>query len=223
MKELIHTKYWIFDLDNTLYSGQTKVFSEVDKKMSVYISKKLDVDLIKAKEIQKKYFYDTGTTLSGLMKYNKVNPHEFLEFVHDIDISWLPKDLFLREELIKIKEKKYIFTNGSHSHAKNITNQLGIEDLFDDTFAITDADFIPKPSMEPYKKLIKKFDLDPKKSILIEDIAHNLEQAKKLGMKTCWLENNESFAKKDADKPYIDYKIKSLPSFLQEINILKAA
>jgi len=223
MKELIHIKYWIFDLDNTLYSGQTKVFSEVDKKMSAYISKKLDVDLIKAKEIQKKYFYDTGTTLSGLMKYNKVNPHEFLEFVHDIDISWLPKDLLLREELIKIKEKKYIFTNGSHSHAKNITNQLGIEDLFDGTFAITDADFIPKPSIEPYKKLIKKFDLDPKKSILIEDIAHNLEQAKNLGMKTCWLENNESFAKKDADKPYIDYKIKSLPSFLQEINILKAA
>ena len=223
MKELIHIKYWIFDLDNTLYSGQTKVFSEVDKKMSAYISKKLDVDLIKAKEIQKKYFYDTGTTLSGLMKYNNVDPHEFLEFVHNIDISWLPKDLLLREELIKIKEKKYIFTNGSHSHVKNITNQLGIEDLFDGTFAITDADFIPKPSIEPYKKLIKKFDLDPKKSILIEDIAHNLEQAKNLGMKTCWLENNESFAKKDADKPYIDYKIKSLPSFLQEINILKAA
>ena len=31
------------------------------------------------------------------------------------------------------------------------------------------------------------------------------------------------FAKKDADKPYIDYKIKNLPSFLQEINIIKAA
>jgi putative hydrolase of the HAD superfamily len=41
-------------------------------------------------------------------------------------------------------------------------------------------------------------------------------------MKTCWLENDETFAKKDADKPYIDYKIKNLPSFLQEINILKA-
>ena len=41
-------------------------------------------------------------------------------------------------------------------------------------------------------------------------------------MKTCWLENDEIFAKKDADKPYIDYKIKSLPSFLQEINILKS-
>jgi len=223
VKDLIDIKYWIFDLDNTLYSGQTKVFAEVSKNMSAYISKKLDIDLLKAKELQKKYFYENGTTLSGLMKYDKIDPYEFLEFVHNIDISWLPKDLLLRQELIKIKEKKYIFTNGSHSHVKNVTKQLGIEDLFDDAFAITDANFIPKPNIESYKKMIKKFDLDPKKSILIEDIAHNLEQAKNLGMKTCWLENNETFAKKDADKPYIDYKIKSLPSFLQEINVLKAA
>ena len=177
MKKIKNIEFFIFDLDNTLYSGQTKVFERIDKRMSKYISKKLNVDLIKAKKIQKKYFYDTGTTLSGLMKYNNVDPHEFLNFVHDIDISWLPKDLLLREELIKIKEKKYIFTNGSHSHANNITKQLGIEDLFDGIFDIIDADFIPKPAIEPYKKIIKKFNLDPKKSILIEDIAHNLKQA----------------------------------------------
>ena len=221
MKDLIDIKYWIFDLDNTLYNGQTKVFSEVDKKMSTYISKKLNISLIEAKDLQKKYFYENGTTLSGLMKHNNIDPYEFLEFVHEIDISWLPKDKLLRNELIKIKEKKIIFTNGSHSHVRNVTEQLGISDLFDGAFAITDADFVPKPNIESYKKMIKKFDLDPKKSILIDDIAHNLKQAKNLGMKTCWLENNETFAKKDADKPYIDYKIKSLPSFLQEINVLK--
>tara|TARA_Y100000741_G_scaffold299861_1_gene241094 strand:- start:268 stop:939 length:672 start_codon:yes stop_codon:yes gene_type:complete len=223
MKKLLDTKYWIFDLDNTLYSGQTKVFSEVDKKMSAYISKKMNIDLFKAKEIQKKYFYEYGTTLSGLMRKDNIDPNEFLEFVHDIDISWLPKDLKLREELVKINEKKYIFTNGSHAHVENVTKQLGIDGLFDGVFDIVDADFVPKPHADPYRKIIKKFDIEPTKSVLIEDIAHNLEQAKNLGMKTCWLENDEAFAKKDADKPYIDYKIKNLPSFLQEINILKAA
>ena len=222
MKNLLDIKYWIFDLDNTLYSGQTKVFSEVDKKMSTFISKKMDVDLVKAKEIQKKYFYEYGTTLSGLMKQDSIDPHEFLEFVHDIDISWLPKDLKLKDELIKIKEKKYIFTNGSNAHVKNVTKQLGIDGLFDGAFDIVDANFVPKPHIDPYIKIIDKFKIEPTKSILIEDIAHNLEQAKNLGMKTCWLENEEAFAKKDADKPYIDYKIKNLPSFLQEINILKA-
>jgi len=221
MKELTKIKYWIFDLDNTLYSGQTKVFSEVDKKMSSFISEKFNVNLIEAKKIQKEYFYEYGTTLSGLMEKKSVDPNEFLEFVHDIDISWLPKDKILKEELIKIKEKKYIFSNGSHAHIKNVTNQLGINGLFDGAFDITDGDFIPKPHLEPYKKLIEKFKIDPKQSILIEDIAHNLEQAKKLGMKTCWLENEETFAKKDADKSYIDYKINNLPSFLQKINVLK--
>jgi putative hydrolase of the HAD superfamily len=189
--------------------------------MSSFISEKFDVDLIEAKKIQKEYFYEYGTTLSGLMKKKNVDPNEFLEFVHDIDISWLPKDKLLREELIKIKEKKYIFSNGSHDHIKNVTNQLGIDDLFDGAFDITDANFVPKPHLDPYTKLIEKFKLKPKQSILIEDIAHNLEQAKKLGMKTCWLENDEAFAKKDADKPYIDYKINNLPSFLQKINILR--
>tara|TARA_S200000501_G_scaffold328584_1_gene328598 strand:- start:233 stop:904 length:672 start_codon:yes stop_codon:yes gene_type:complete len=221
MKELTKIKYWIFDLDNTLYSGQTKVFSEVDKKMSSFISEKFNVSIAEAKKIQKEYFYEYGTTLSGLMKKRNVNPNEFLEFVHDIDISWLPQDKQLKEELIKIKEKKFIFSNGSHAHIENVTNQLGINGLFDGAFDITDADFVPKPHLDPYEKMIKKFKLNPKESILIEDIAHNLEQAKKLGMKTCWLKNNEAFAKKDADKPYIDYKINNLPSFLQKINVLR--
>ena len=78
MKNLLNIKYWLFDLDNTLYSGQTKVFSEVDKKMSSFISKKFNVDLIKAREIQKEYFYEYGTTLSGLMNHDKIDPHEFL-------------------------------------------------------------------------------------------------------------------------------------------------
>ena len=77
MKDLIDIKYWIFDLDNTLYSGQTQVFSEVDKKMSSFISEKFNVDLIRAKEIQKKYFYEYGTTLSGLcLLYTSPSPRD---------------------------------------------------------------------------------------------------------------------------------------------------
>ena len=107
--------------------------------------------------------------------------------------------------------------------AEKIKSKLG-ENFYPLIFDITDSNFVPKPHLDSYKKLIEKFRLDPAQSILIEDIAHNLEQAKNLGMKTVWLENNEAFASKDKDKPYIDYKIKGpLSSFLQKINILKAA
>tara|TARA_Y100000588_G_scaffold130425_1_gene142888 strand:+ start:1172 stop:1843 length:672 start_codon:yes stop_codon:yes gene_type:complete len=223
MKELKNIEYFIFDLDGTCYLQLEEVFGQVSKRMGEFISIKLNIDLKKAKEIQKEYFHKYNTTLNGLILNNKVDAHEFLKYVHDIDISFLKKDKILREELIKLKAKKYIFTNGSHDHILNVTKHLGIEDLFDGMWDIVDSNFKPKPLIEPYNMLIKKFNINPEKAIFIDDIAKNLESAKKIGMKTAWLINNEDWGKKDADKSYIDYRIKSLPSFLQEINVLKVA
>ena len=223
MKELKNIEYFIFDLDGTCYLQLEEVFGQVSKRMGEFISIKLNIDLKKAKEIQKEYFHKYNTTLNGLILNNKVDAHEFLKYVHDIDISFLKKDKILREELIKLKAKKYIFTNGSHDHILNVTRHLGIEDLFDGMWDIVDSKFNPKPLIEPYNMLIKKFNINPEKAIFIDDIAKNLESAKKNGMKTAWLINNEDWGKKDADKSYIDYRIKSLPSFLQEINVLKVA
>ena len=91
MKSFKLIKCWIFDLDNTLYSGKTKVFEQVDKRMSKYISNKLDVSVEEAKKIQKNYFYEYNTTLNGMIKNHKIDADEFLEFVHDINIDFLQK------------------------------------------------------------------------------------------------------------------------------------
>ena len=109
MKELCSIKYWIFDLDNTLYSEKTRVFEQVDKKMSKYISEKLNVNIARAKEIQKNYFHEYNTTLNGMIKNHKIDANEFLEFVHDIDVDFLKDDPILNKELEKLVEleKKY--------------------------------------------------------------------------------------------------------------------
>ena len=57
MRDLLNIKYWLFDLDNTLYSGDTKVFDQVDKRMSQYISNKLSVSIKEAKKIQKNWVF----------------------------------------------------------------------------------------------------------------------------------------------------------------------
>ena len=223
MKNFQNIKNFIFDCDGVLYQDLEAVFGQVSKKMTKYISEKLNLDLKKAKELQTNYFHKYNTSLNGLMIHHNVNPKEFLKYVHEINLDFMKKDLVLRKELIKLDGKKFIFTNGSHEHVKNVTKHLGIDDLFDGTFDITDCNLIPKPSLEPYKKLVKKFGIIPEETIFIEDIAKNLEPAKKLGMKTAWLINNEYWGKKDSDKDFIDLKIKNLSSFLKEINILKVA
>tara|TARA_A100001011_G_scaffold224561_1_gene232509 strand:+ start:1053 stop:1718 length:666 start_codon:yes stop_codon:yes gene_type:complete len=218
MRELKNIKYWLFDLDNTLYSGATKVFDQVDKRMSEFISTKLNISKEEAKKIQKNYFIEYNTTLNGMIKNHKINAIEFLDYVHDIDLSFLKQDKALEKQIEKIKGKKIIFTNGSRSHAENVTKRLGIERLFDDIFDIVSADFIPKPSLVTYKKLIEKYKIEPQYCIFIEDIARNLKPAHELGMKTVWIVNKEPWAAEFSDSNFINYRTDELTKFLQEIN-----
>jgi len=223
MKSFKSIKYWIFDLDNTLYSGKTKVFEQVDKKMSKYISNKLNITVEEAKKIQKNYFHEYNTTLNGMIKNHKIDPDEFLEYVHDIDIDLLEKDLELVKEMERLEGKKIIFTNGSRKHAINVTKRIGIDQCFDGIFDIVDSDFVPKPLIEPYKKLVEKHKIDPKLSVLVEDIARNLKPAYEMGMKTVWIENDEPWASKFSDSNFVNYKTNNLSDFLKKINLLKAA
>ena len=223
MKALHLIKFWIFDLDNTLYAGNTRVFEQISKRISKYISEKLNVSIEEAKKIQKNYFYEYNTTLNGMIKNHKIDANEFLEFVHNVNIDFLKEDPKLKEELKQLEGKKFIFTNGSKKHALNVTKRIGIDQSFDGIFDIVDSDFIPKPAIEPYKKLVEKHKIDPNLCVLVEDIARNLKPAYEMGMKTVWIKNNEPWAKKFSDSNFINYKINNLPEFLKQVNLSKVA
>ena len=221
-------KYLLLDLDGVCYGSHNgypleKVFGMVSKRMTKFIQKKLNLDEKKAKELQTNYFYKYNTSLNGLMLHHNVVGEEFLKYVHDIDISFMKEDKIMREELEKLDMKKFIFTNGSADHAKNILTHLGIYDLFgrDKVFDIQDAGYVPKPEAKTFDLMAKKFGINPKETIYIEDIAKNLSIGHKRGCTTVWLINNESFGKIDSDKDYISHKIENLSLFLKEIRLLK--
>ena len=44
-------KNWIFDLDNTLYPPEENIFSQIDKKMTSFISNSLDISIDDAFEL----------------------------------------------------------------------------------------------------------------------------------------------------------------------------
>ena len=222
MNNLRNKKNLLLDLDGTVYQDLDSVFGQVSKLMTKYISEKLNVDLKKAKELQTNYFYKYNTSLNGLMIHHDIPPKEFLKYVHDIDLSFMKKDIVLRTELEKLNMRKLIFTNGSTDHAKNVLSHLGIDDLFENIFDITDAEYQPKPEPKAFDLMTKKFDLEPSETIYVEDIAKNLSIGKKRGCTTVWLINNEEWGKMESDKDYIDYKIENLSLFLKELRLLKS-
>ena len=221
MKKLNNIKNILFDCDGVLYQDLESVFGQVSKKMTEYISKKLNLDLKVARELQRSYFHKYDTSLNGLMIHHNIPPREFLDYVHDIDLSFLEKDKTLRNELESTNLRKFVFTNGSKEHVKNITTSLGIDDQFENVFDIVDAKYNPKPAAKAFDLMIEKFKIDPKETLYIEDIAKNLSIGKERGTITAWLINDEYWGKKESDKEYIDYKIENLSLFLKEIRLLK--
>ena len=229
MKSLKEMKYLLLDLDGVCYGSHNgypleKVFGLVSKRMTLFIQEKLGLDEKKAKELQTNYFYKYNTSLNGLMLHHNVIGDEFLKYVHDIDISFMKEDKIMRNELENLNMEKFIFTNGSAEHAQNILTRLGVYDLFgkEKVFDIKDAGYIPKPEARTFDLMVKKFGINPKETIYIEDIAKNLSIGFERGCTTVWLINDEHFGKIDSDKDYISHKIENLSLFLKEIRLLKS-
>ena len=205
----------LIDLDNTVYPEDSNIFKQIDLKMKSFISENLKVNLNEAYDIQKKYFINHGTTLRGLMLYHNIQPELFLDYVHDIDLSNIKKNNLLNSQLKNYKGKKIIFTNGSYNHATNVLKKVGLEKNIDHIYDIIEANYIPKPDISTYQKVIKKYSLNPFSTIMIDDLPNNLKTAKELGMKTVLIKN-DIYNSKTYD--YIDMISLDLSDTIQKIN-----
>ena len=213
-------KTWIFDLDNTLYSADSGIFQQVHQLMGKFIQEFLNIDLQKAKEIQKKYYKEHGTTLRGMMNNYGVDPDHFLEEVHKLDYSIVSSNDKLNEELKKLKGKKIIYTNANMTHTLNVLERIKLSNFFDEIFDIKMANYIPKPEIKPYKQIIKDFNLNPSTSAMFDDIAKNLVPAKKVGFTSIWIDAGyENFSDdiKSSNK-YLDFETNDLCIFLEKVN-----
>ena len=211
---------WIFDLDNTLYSADSGIFQQVHTLMSKFVSAHLNIDIKKAKELQRKYYRQHGTTLRGLMDNHNVDPDHFLSEVHQLDYSIVGPNFKLNRELKKLKGRKIIYTNANRQHANDILIRLELTNVFDEIFDIKTANYIPKPEASPYEQIISEFNIDPITTIMFDDIAKNLVPAKNVGFASVWIDvGYENFSDDIAkSKKYLDYETKDLSLFLDEVN-----
>ena len=212
---------WIFDLDNTLYSADSGIFQQVHKLMGKFIVEHLNVNINEAKNIQRKYYKKHGTTLRGLMDNHGIDPDSFLEEVHKLDYSIVSPNLKLAKNLENLNGKKFIFTNANKKHADIILDKLQITNLFEGIFDIKMANYIPKPEIQTYEKLIETYNINPNKTIMFDDIAKNLVPASKIGFTTVWIDvGHENFSDDIASsKKYLDHQTKDLSNWLSNINM----
>jgi putative hydrolase of the HAD superfamily len=211
---LAHVDSWLFDMDNTLYPASVNLFAQIDRRMEAYVGELLGLDRAAARAVQKRYFHEHGTTLRGLMLSHGVDPHDFLGFVHDIDVSVLAPDPGLRAALKALPGRRFVFTNGDLPYAERVLAALGILDCFEAIHGIEAMDFHPKPDDRAYDGVLARFGLDPQRTLFAEDMAHNLMPAKARGMTTLWVNNGSERGAHGHSPAFIDHETHDLGHFL---------
>ena len=224
-----HVDAWVFDLDNTLYPASSRLFDQIDAKITAYVMQRTGLDGLSSRALQKYYYRTHGTTLAGMMSEDGLDPDHFLAFVHDIDHSVLVPAPDLAAGIARLPGRRFVLTNGSRRHAENTIAQLGIADLFEDVFDIAAATYIPKPDARAYDMFLKLHGIEPSRAAMFEDLGKNLVVPHALGMRTVLVtpKEGEDDALERLTSPtdaqaaaHIDHVTDDLPGFLAALALV---
>ena len=208
-------RYWIFDLDNTLYPPASGLFAAIDRRINQYLTEFCDFPAAEVDAVRLGYFNRYGLTLLGLMEERDTDPGHYLEFVHRVPLArYLRPNQMLRTILESIPVPKVIFTNGSRQHSTAVIEELGVSDLFEEIFDIASLGYIAKPDRRSYEAVLERLGISGAEAVMADDLKRNLPPARELGMTAVLVGRERPSAKAD----YTIAALEELPSVLAELH-----
>ena len=179
-----HVTTWVFDLDNTLYPPQIRLFDQIEIRMTAWVMRALKVSEQRANHLRQQYWQTYGTTLAGLMREHDIDPAPYLTDVHDIDFSVLPADPALARAIAALPGRRIVYTNACAPYAQKVLDARGLSGLFHAVYGVEHAGFLPKPEVAAFQTIFALDGIDPTRAAMFEDDPRNLAAPHALGMRT---------------------------------------
>lgn len=212
-----HVTTWIFDLDNTLYPVEARLFAQIEQRMQAYVERIAGVDPAEAAHLRDHWWRTHGTTLAGLMAEHGIDPLPYLADVHDIDFGVLRPDPVLAAAIAALPGRKIVHTNADAAYAAQVLRHRGLTG-FESVWGIEETGFLPKPDRRAYAALIDAHGIDPESAAFFEDDPRNLEVPHALGMRTVLVgagrHGPDLFAAGHAHGPHVQHRTDDLAAFL---------
>jgi len=189
-------EYILFDLDETLYPKEAGLMDVIGERIALYMSQKVGIPADDVAFKRRTYYQKYGTALRGLMEEYRIDPADYLAFVHNVN----PRDFFgpsppLNHMLEDVPLRKVIFTNADMAHCERVLDTLQVRPHFEQIIDINAIDFKSKPDPWAYKRVLQILDVSGENCIMVDDKPRNLIPAKDLGMTTILVDaNNGSIA-----------------------------
>lgn len=183
------SRVWIFDLDNTLHNASAHIFPHINRSMTAYLQQHLQLDEAAANTLRIDYWQRYGATLTGMMRHHGTDPDHFLHHTHQFPEleKMVLREPRLSHVLKSLPGKKIVFSNAPKNYANAVLKLLRIDNLFDDVMAVEHTRFRPKPDSYGFLKLLKTHCVKAPQCVMVEDSLDNLRTAKRLGMRTVWV------------------------------------
>lgn len=176
-------RWWIFDLDNTLYPPEARLFAQIEARMTAYVQRLTGADRDEASRLRAHYWREHGTTLAGLMANHGIDAQAYLDEVHDIDFSPLTPDPALAAAIAALPGRRIIHTNADAAYAGKVLAHRGLA-VFEAIHGIEEVGFHPKPDPRSFAAVLEAHGIDPAEAAFFEDDPRNLEVPFSLGMRT---------------------------------------
>ena len=178
--------------------------------ISEFTSNRLALDADYAFRLYKQH----GTALRGLLVENLIPDErieEYLHAVHNVPLDEISPDMDLRQMLLKLQVRRWIFTASSREHALRCMKRVGVDDLFEGIIDCRDCNLVTKHDPSSFKLAMERAGAkDPARCLLLDDSLPNLRTAKALGMKTCLVGLYERETGKRIECAEADYEINRL-------------
>lgn len=189
----------IFDLDDTLYLSKLGFGQATKRNIDDFLIEKFGFAESKASALRVELFKTYGSTLAGLRAIGyEIDADDYHSVVHGrLPYHLIKPDAQLRSLFLSIKQRKIIFTNSDRIHATKALERLGIKDCFEQIICFetmnpnlsksSRPDEFPvllKPSMDAMHMAIDVAEVDPHRTLFLDDNVRNIAAGKAVGLHT---------------------------------------
>jgi putative hydrolase of the HAD superfamily len=185
---------WLFDLDNTLHDASAAAIAPTEEAMTAYMVRHLQLAPDEATALRRQYWHRYGATLLGLVRHHGVKAAHFLEETHRLPglEDRLRTSAHDRAALRRLPGRKYILTNAPRSYALRVLKALRLTSVFDGILCIEDMTMFGKPRPKPDARMLRhvaaRLKTPPSRCVLVEDTLAHQRSARRIGMKTVWMQ-----------------------------------
>ena len=174
---------FFFDLDGTLYRVDNGLMADIDHRLDEWILKTVPMPENEVLSFRHRLFDRYGGTLPGLAIEYGSDYFASLRYCHDVPVDkYIYPNPALRQLLLKLPGRKFVFTSAYRFYAKKVLDALGVSDLFEGIIDAIDVFPTPKPFSAAYRRAFQiSAETDIRRCVFLDDQPRNVDAGHREG------------------------------------------